>query len=193
MKRQPERTCIGCRGVYQKDRVVRLVAGQGCIIVDYREKLPGRAVYVCPRRLCIEKAMARDTASRGLRAAVKSPAPEELIAQLAESIHVKIRALLAMAAKAGKLAAGYSAVQDALDKNRIELLMVATDLADGTREKLERGSFVPARRITLFTREELGRILNRELIGVVAFVDKGFADAAWKESERLKSLINSDR
>ncbi len=161
--------------------------------MDYREKLPGRAVYVCPRRLCIEKAMMRDAVSRGLRAPVKPPAPEELIAQLAESMHAKIRSLLAMAAKAGKLAAGYSAVQDAQGKNRIELLIVASDLADGTREKLERGSSAPVRRITMFTREEVGGILNRELIGVVAFLDKGFADAAWKESERLKSLINSDR
>lgn len=193
MKHQPERTCIGCRGVYHKDHVVRLVAGQGGIIVDYREKLPGRAVYVCPRRLCIEKAMIRDAASRGFRAPVKSLAPEELIAQLAESMYAKIRSLLAMAAKAGKLAAGYSAVQDAQGKNRIELLIVATDLADGTREKLERGSSVSERRITMFTREEMGGILNRELIGVVAFLDKGFADAVWKESERLKSLINSDR
>jgi uncharacterized protein len=183
MKRQPERTCIGCRGVYQKDEVVRLVAGPGSIILDYRDKLPGRAVYVCPRRECIEKAMVRDNLSRGLRIHVKPPAPEELIAQLAESIASRLRSLVSMAAKAGKLAAGYSAVHDAQEKNRIELLMVAADLADGTREKLERGSFVPARRVTMFSREEMGLILNRELIGVVAFLEKGFADAVWKESE----------
>ncbi len=48
MKHQPERTCIGCRGVFEKDEVVRIVAGPSGAVIDYREKLPGRAAYVCP-------------------------------------------------------------------------------------------------------------------------------------------------
>jgi predicted RNA-binding protein YlxR (DUF448 family) len=193
MKHQPERTCIGCRGVFQKEEVVRLVAAPGGIVVDYREKLPGRAVYVCPRRQCIEKALTRDSLSRGLRTPVKPPALDDFIGRLTECIMAKIRSLMAMSAKAGELAAGYSAVQDALEKNRAALLVFAKDLSDGTHEKLERVRSGTLRVTTLFTREEMGLILNRELVGVVAILNKGFADAVWRESKRLKSLINSDR
>ena len=46
-------------------------------------------------------------------------------------------------------------------------------------------------RETLFTRDELGRMLGRELVGVVGIEERGFADAVRRESLRLKSLINS--
>ncbi len=188
MKHLPERTCIGCRGVYRKELVVRLVASPEGVVVDYREKLPGRAVYVCPRRPCIEQALTRNNLSRGLKVSVKPPTLRDFMRQLEDAITGKIRSLTAMAAKAGQLAAGYSAVHDAQEKNRVELLVFATDFSDGTRGKLSSASAAPRRAITLFSREEIGRILNRELVGVVAFLDRGFADAVWKESERLKKL-----
>jgi ribosomal protein L7Ae-like RNA K-turn-binding protein len=95
-----------------------------------------------------------------------------------------------MSAKAGKLAAGFSAVQDAIEKSRVELLLYATDLSDGTREKLDHKALESLRTATLLTRDEMGRLLSRELVGVVAFIDKGLADAVWNEWNRLKSLIN---
>ena len=190
MKRQPERTCIGCRGAFPKDQVVRIVAGAAGAVLDYREKLPGRAAYVCPTSHCIEKALSRENLSRALKQKVKPPAPVEFIGMLVQSITEKIRSLIAMSAKAGKIAAGYSAVHDALEKGRVEMLLYATDISEGTREKLDHKIVEGQRLATLLTRDELGKILNRELVGVVAFTEKGLADAVWNESKRLKSLIN---
>ncbi len=124
---------------------------------------------------------------------VRPGAVDDFVEQLAGQIESKIRSLVAMAAKAGKLAAGYSAVRDAIEKNRVELLVYATDLSDGTREKLEHQGTGGIREIRFRTCEELGGMLSRELVGVVAFLEKGFANAVWNESERLKSLINSGR
>jgi len=191
MKHQPERTCIGCRGVFRKDEVVRIVAGPTGIVIDYREKLPGRAAYVCPRSECIEKALSKESLSRALHCKVKAPAVAEFTALLAASISEKARSLIAMTSKAGKLAAGYSAVHDALEKGRVELVLYAADISEGTREKVDAGKATHLREATLFTRDELGKIVNRELVGVIAIEDKGFADALWRESERLKSLINN--
>ena len=189
-KHQPERTCIGCRGVFRKDEVVRVVAGPSGIVIDYREKLPGRAAYVCPRQECLAKALSKDNFSRALHTKAKSPAVDDFLAFLTASINEKVRSLIAMASKAGKLAAGYSAVQDALEKGKADLLIYAEDIAAGTREKVDAGKASGLRETTLLTRDELGKILNRELIGVIAIEDKGFADALWREAERLKSLIN---
>ncbi|HEY6010948.1 MAG TPA: DUF448 domain-containing protein [Nitrospirota bacterium] len=190
MGHRPERTCIGCRHVFEKDEVVRIVSGGTGIIIDYREKLPGRAAYVCPTTECIAKALTRDSMAKALR--VKTPVPnaEDFTKLLAESIRTRIKSLISMSAKAGKLVAGYSAVQDALEKGRVKLLLFARDISAGTKEKLTITPAMSLRQATLFSRDELGRLLNRELVGVIGIEENGFADAVWKEAERLKGLIN---
>lgn len=191
MAHQPERTCIGCRGVLKKEDVVRLVAGPGGLVIDYREKLPGRAAYVCPRRECLAKALTREALPKALRTRVPLPDADQFSAQLAAIIKEKILSLLSIAMKAGRLASGSSAVRDALEKGRVELLLFAADLSEGTREKVAVSGAGSLRQETLFTRDEFGALLNRELVGVVGVLDKGLADALWKETQRLKGLINS--
>ena len=190
MKHEPERTCIGCRGVFEKDAVVRIVAGPLGVVIDYREKLPGRAAYVCPTVECITKSLSKENLSRSLHSRVRSPDAEVFIAQLSALITEKIKALIVMSAKAGKLAAGYSAVHDAVEKGRVSMLLYALDLSEGTKEKVATPTAASVRCATLFTREELGTLLNRELVGVIGIEDKGLANALWKETERLKGLIN---
>ena len=194
MGHQPERTCIGCRGVFPKDQVVRIISGPMGVVIDYREKLPGRAAYVCPRPGCIQKALMKDVLSRALKMKVRQPGVDEFTAQLSSVILEKIKSLIIMAARAGRLAVGYSAVHDALEKGRVDAIIYAADLSDGTKEKIERAELKPGlRRATLFMRDEWGRMLGRELVGVVAIEDKGFSNAVWNETERLKGLINSTR
>lgn len=189
MKHEPERTCVGCRGVFNKDAVVRIVAGPPGIVIDYREKLPGRAAYVCPTKECITKALSKENLSRALHLKVRPPEAEAFIAQLTALITEKIKSLIVMSAKAGKLAAGYSAVHDAVEKCRVTMLLYALDLSKGTKGKVATPAAASVRWTTLFTREELGTMLNREVVGVLGIEDKGFSDALWKETERLKSLI----
>jgi len=191
MKHQPERTCIGCRQVLKKGDVIRIIAGPAGLVIDYREKLAGRAAYVCPRQECIRKAFTKETLSRSLHLKIVPPDAATFMSQLAASITEKIKSLLAISMKAGKLAAGYSAVQDALEKGRVELLLYAEDLSNGTREKVAVRGLEAIRHETLFSRDDYGGIINRELIGVVAILDKGLADALWSETQRLKGLINS--
>lgn len=197
MKHQSERTCIACRGVFKKDEVVRIVAGPGPtvsgpagIVIDYRSKLPGRAAYVCPTRECIKTAISKGHFSKALRLKVVNLSLEEFVSRLTAGVEGKIKSMITMSAKAGKLAAGYSAVRDALEKGRVEMLLYARDISEGTKEKVAvpNASFP---HVTLFSRDELGRLLNRELIGVIGIEDKGFADAILKEDRRLKVLINA--
>ena len=123
MKHQPERTCIGCRGVFKKEEVVRIVAGPAGAVIDYREKLPGRAAYVCPRVECIRKALEKQNLARALHLKVRPPETEVFTAALDVAITEKVKSLISMAAKAGALAAGYSAVNDALEKGRVKMIL----------------------------------------------------------------------
>lgn len=192
MKHQAERTCVGCRNVFQKNEVIRIVAGSERIVIDYREKMQGRAVYVCPKRACITKALAKEALSKALRQKVTVPSVDEFIGSLSAAIEEKIRSLIIMSAKAGKIASGYSAVRDALEKKRVELLVFARDLSEGTAEKISHAEVVTIRHATMFTREEMGGFLNRELVGVVGILDTGLAEALWREVGRLKDLINNN-
>ena len=124
-----------------------------------------------------------------MRIKLRPPVIEDFLVKLAASVTEKIKALLAISLKAGKLAAGYSAVLDALDKGRVELLLYARDLSKGTKEKITIPESKSIRNATLFTRDEFGRMLNRDLVGVIAILDKGLADALWIETQRLKGLI----
>jgi hypothetical protein len=74
----------------------------------------------------------------------------------------------------------------------VKLLLFAGDIADNTREKLSIEGKPSLRQETLFTRDDFGALLNRELIGVVAILDKGLADALWSEVRRLKGLIKTN-
>ncbi len=189
MKHEPERTCIGCRGGFNKQHLVRIIAGPAGPVIDYREKMPGRAAYVCPNRQCIEKALSRENLSRALRLKKLSGSVEAFIEILSSSVREKIRSLVTMSMKAGKAAAGYSAVRDALEKGRVQMILCAEDVSEGTKEKvLLQALSIPY--ANLFTREEMGGMFGRELVGVIAIEDSGFAQAIGKETERLKSLIN---
>lgn len=189
MGHAPERTCIGCRTVFSKDDVVRIVAGPCGPVVDYREKMPGRASYVCPNRECMEKACVRDTLSRSLKSKVPGVRAEDLLGEILSGARKKIVSLLTMAAKAGVLSVGFSAVDDALRKDRVKLLLFAEDISDGTREKiLQQGDASSLKQMTIFTKIEIGAMIGREFAGVCAVQDAGFATALWKECERVKKL-----
>ncbi len=53
--------------------MVRIVAGPPGIVIDYREKLPGRAAYVCPTKECVTKALSKENLSRALHSKVRPP------------------------------------------------------------------------------------------------------------------------
>lgn len=190
MSRHPERTCIGCRGVFAKNEVVRIVSGPAGPLIDYQEKLPGRAAYVCPRRACVELALVRDHLARALHRTVKTPQPEHFLLDLASAIRRRIASLVSMATKSHKAVSGFSAVDDAIQKKRVSMLFLSSDLSEGTRGKvLAAGRCVPDRQVMLFTKQELGALVGRHEAGVIGILDKGFSSAIWREYERLKGLI----
>src|SRR5215471_15570522 len=90
MKHQPERTCIGCRGVFKKNEVVRIVPGPDGVLIDYREKLPGRAAYVCPRRECIDRALSKENLPKALRLRVRTPGAAAFVVLLADAVKARI-------------------------------------------------------------------------------------------------------
>lgn len=70
MSHIPERMCVGCRKMYPKSELVKLVAADEGIVVDKNQKLFGRGAYVCKNAACIALAKKKKALSRQLKVQV---------------------------------------------------------------------------------------------------------------------------
>ena len=57
IKHVPQRTCVGCREVLPKRKMVRLVKTAAGVQIDPTGKLPGRGAYLHDRRECWERGL----------------------------------------------------------------------------------------------------------------------------------------
>lgn len=58
MKNLPQRTCIGCNEIKNKNDLIRIVKNkEGKIFVDKTGKAGGRGAYICDNTECLEKAI----------------------------------------------------------------------------------------------------------------------------------------
>ncbi len=75
----PRRTCLGCRNVYEKSSLIRLIADAGRLAPDLSGGKEGRGAYLCLRKECVKEACKKkESFSRALRCKVVLPDPEEL-------------------------------------------------------------------------------------------------------------------
>ena len=64
----PARTCVGCRAVDEKVRLVRCVAdAAGRLLPDVKGRLPGRGAWLHRDRGCAEQAIKRGAFARSFR------------------------------------------------------------------------------------------------------------------------------
>lgn len=56
MKKQPQRTCMGCNEKKDKNQLVRIVKSKnGEISIDRTGKKEGRGAYICDNEKCLDK------------------------------------------------------------------------------------------------------------------------------------------
>jgi predicted RNA-binding protein YlxR (DUF448 family) len=68
-RREPERTCVGCRGRSAKGALIRVVRrSDGTVAVDPEGRAPGRGAYVHADPVCVEAAVRHGALARALRA-----------------------------------------------------------------------------------------------------------------------------
>jgi len=83
LKRQPQRMCVACRGMKDKDSLIRVVRNEDkSFSIDLSGKKPGRGAYICSDEACIKKA----TKARSFAKAFRMAIPPELLQSLQEEI-----------------------------------------------------------------------------------------------------------
>jgi predicted RNA-binding protein YlxR (DUF448 family) len=189
--RSPQRSCIGCRKVLDQAMLVRYVLSpQGEIVVDYGRKLPGRGVYTCIERACIERAVKRQQFDRAFKGRNQTPRSADLLAALGGQIERRVLNLLGMARKAGVVLSGSRAVEAELaGSGSVGLVVFGGDLSPAIAAKVS--GLATARGVvhfTLFDKQILGRVLGKGQRSVVAIVDGPLADTIKNEISRYMHI-----
>ena len=125
-----ERLCAVTRAVKPVDELIRFVVGPNGVVPDLKRKLPGRGLWVTAERATLKDAIARNVFARGFKREVR--VTPELVDQTESLLIRSALDALAIAGKAGLVAAGFAKAQAAIARDTIVGLLHASDAgADG--------------------------------------------------------------
>lgn len=182
-----KRTCVGCHAEVDAAELVRIVLGpDGELVPDPRGGAFGRGAWIHPRPECLTRAVPRGVA-RALKANVKTDAGELASAMRRAGVR-RLLGLVGAAWRARKAAVGATAVEEVLEKRDDCLVLVATDAQSaaagpGVTRAVGRG-----RALAASTKADLGGVLGRAEVGVVAILDVGF-ERPLREAVALSELL----
>lgn len=82
-KHTPQRTCVTCRQVKDKQDLIRVVrTPEGDVLLDPSGKANGRGVYLCKEASCWKKGVTKERLSQALKITVTLEQVEKLQADL---------------------------------------------------------------------------------------------------------------
>jgi uncharacterized protein len=136
--REGERFCVATRTVRPVSDLIRFVVGpDGEAVPDIKRRLPGRGVWVTATQDALDDAIKRNVFARGFKRQIRLPA--DLAAHTERLLERAALDALAIAGKAGSIAAGFARVAATLEHRDVVVLLHAAGASfDGIR-KLEAG------------------------------------------------------
>lgn len=186
----PRRRCFVTRREADKRALVRFVVGPDHTVVpDTTGTLPGRGLWLSAERDVVNTACARNVFAKGLRARV---AVEPDLADRVERLLARrCLDLLGLARRAGAAVAGFEKVRAMLGSGAAGVLVVASDAADGGRQRLGRmADGVPV--VTMFRAAELAAAVGREHVVYIAVRKGRMAQRLAAEAARLGGFRRVD-
>ena len=193
-----ERFCVATRTVRPLSDLIRfVVAPDGRVVADLKRTLPGRGAWVTAKRGVLAQAVRRGAYQRALGG--QATVPADLPALTERLLERSVLDALAMAHKAGQVAAGYTKVIAALSSGTVTALIHAREAAaDGVRKiaaaAQRQADAAPV--IETFTSAELDLALARPNV-IHAALLTGHAGAAvlarWRSLDRFRSDSDDDR
>lgn len=175
----PLRRCALTRERLPKQDLIRFVlAPNGEIVPDLKERLPGRGVWVTAAHDRVLEAAKRNVFARALKTDVKVPV--ELADTVDRLLVEGALGALALANKAGEVVFGTTKVEDVIARGRAAALIHARDAAEDGCRKLDgkfrasakQGARLP---VSLFSADELGLASGRTNVIHAAVIQGGAA------------------
>ena len=132
--RELERLCVATRAVRPVSELIRFVVGpNGEAVPDLKAKLPGRGVWVTATAAALGDAIKRKALARSFKREVTLPA--DLVERTGQLLERAALDALAVAGKAGQVAAGFTRVEAAIAHGQVTALIHAAEAApDGVRK-----------------------------------------------------------
>jgi hypothetical protein len=182
-----ERFCALTRTAKPADDMIRFVVGpDGALVPDIKRKLPGRGVWITATREALEESVAKRVFARSFKRDVRLP---DDLASLTEQLLARTALdALAIAGKAGNVAAGFGKAEDAINSNEAVALIHASDAAADGRRKFEavlrrNGRQIPV--IDAFSSAQLDLALNRLNVIHAALLAGPVSDTFLARTERF--------
>jgi predicted RNA-binding protein YlxR (DUF448 family) len=190
---QAERLCAITRTVKPVEDMIRFVVGpEGDVVPDIKQRLPGRGLWVTAARPLVARAVKRNVFARGFKRDVK--VPPDLPERTEDLLERAALDALAIAGKAGSVAAGFAKVEAALEKGHVNGVIHAAGAADeGVRKitaALRRSGLETMPVIAAFTSAQLDLALGRSNVVHAALLAGSASDhflARYARLERFRS------
>jgi uncharacterized protein len=155
-----QRRCICTGELGERARLLRFVIGPGGEVVpDVAARLPGRGLWLTPRREIVERAVAKRLFARASRQ--PATAPSSLADRIEALLAQRCREGLGLARRAGLAVGGFEKVCEAMRAGKAAVLFEAIDAAEGGRRRMRwlgRGLPIAA----VLTAAELGAAFGRD-------------------------------
>ena len=194
---QRTRMCVATRAVQPVSELIRFVVGpDGEAVADVKSKLPGRGIWVTATRDALLEAVKRKAFSRGFKRDVRLP--PDLVDRTERLLERAVLDALAMAGKAGLVAAGFGKTESALDhEDVVGLLHAAGGASDGIR-KIEaasrrRRSEAPPAVIGFLNSAQLDLALNRPNVVHAALLAGPASETFLARCRRLERFRTGDQ
>ncbi len=157
----------------------------GAIVPDIEARLPGRGLWLTPRRDIVDRAVAKRLFARAARRPVATP--PELADRVESLLARRCVDALGLARRAGLAVAGFDRVGEALRRGGAALLLCALDGAEAGHRKLAAlGRDLPVARV--LTAAELGAAFGHERIVHVAVAGGPLCQRLRLDLSRLAGL-----
>lgn len=192
VKEKPQRSCLGCRAIHDKEHLIRFVLSpQGEVVPDIDHRLPGRGSYTCINSECLSIAVKQRLFNRTFKREVTILPPTDMVALVARLMRERILGYLGLANRSGKIVSGGSLVSDAIrGKIKPGLILVATDVSESIGEKII--TLAGVHHICcerLLTKDEFGAILGKAPRSAVAVKSGGFVIQLVNEIKRYRNFL----
>jgi predicted RNA-binding protein YlxR (DUF448 family) len=190
----PQRTCVGCRTMRAPQEFLRLACTpQGAVILDRSRRLPGRGVYVCCDVVCLRIALKPARLLAAFKQPVTVPTFDVVYQAAVSLLQDRLKACFGLARKAGAAVSGYASLHTALAHAKVGCLVLTKDIAASRAEEYYgwcAQQNIPY--VTLFSKEELGRMLGRPSCSAVGFTVPRFCELLYATIASLGRLSSPD-
>ena len=191
----PQRSCIYCRTVRNKEELLRFVLAPDRILVpDLQVKLPGRGAYTCMSIACLKGAADKKQFSRVFKGEVMEADAVGLVSQVAARLEARIASYLSLANKAGKVVSGTDMVLEAMKHRPLGIIFIAADISEDIGHKVKsQADRFGVGYIANFDKDRLGALIGKGLRSVVAIEKGGFVRSLKLEMEKYRNFFEEGR